>query len=107
MIDFCTNNEAHLGDLVERNKINKDSKETAKARKVKSSAITLVIKHLLVQPHTSASLVQKIGIYSSSHISHCLRKLKKAGLIGAVWDFQKVGLVYYNLKLEEDEQANE
>jgi hypothetical protein len=36
-----------------------------------------------------------------------LRKLKKAGLIGAVWDFQKVGLVYYNLKLEEDEQANE
>ncbi len=107
MIDFCTNNEAHPGDLVERNKINKDSKETAKARKVKSSAMTLVIKHLLVQPHTCASLVQKIGTYSSSHISHCLRKLKKAGLIGAVWDFQKVGLVYYNLKLEEDEQANE
>jgi DNA-binding HxlR family transcriptional regulator len=107
MIEFCTNNEPNPGDLVKLDKINKDSKETAKARKVKPSAMTLVIKHLLVQPHTSASLVQKIGTYSSSHISHCLRKLKKAGLIGAVWDFQKVALVYYNLKLEKDEQANE
>ena len=107
MIEFCTNNEPHTGDLVELNKVNKDSKETAKNHKVKSSAMTLVVNHLLVQPHTCASLVQKIGKYSSSHISHCLRKLKKAGLIGAVWDFQKVALVYYNLKLEKDEQVNE
>jgi hypothetical protein len=107
MIEFCTNNEPNPGDLVELNQINKDSKEATKERKAKPSAMTLVINHLLVQPYTCASLVQKIGTYSSSHISHCLRKLKKAGLIGAVWDFQKVGLVYYNLKLEEDEQANE
>ncbi len=66
----------------------------------KPSAMTLIIKHLLVRPHTSASLVQKIGVYSSSHISSCLRKLKKAGLIDAVWDFKQVSFVYYNLNLE-------
>ena len=67
---------------------------------VKSSAMSLVIKHLLVQPHTCNSLVKKIGTYSTSYISHCLTRLKKAGLIGAVWDSRKVSLIYYNIKLE-------
>lgn len=68
---------------------------------VKSSAMTLVIKHLLVKPHTCASLVQEIGTYSASHISQCLTKLKKAGLIGATWHARKVCLVYYNIKLDQ------
>lgn len=71
---------------------------------VKPSAMTLVIKYLLVRPHTSASLVQKIGTYSSSHINNCLRKLRKAELIGAVWDLKQVSLVYYNLNLEKVEE---
>ena len=62
--------------------------------------MTLVIKHLLLQPYTSAALVKKIGKYSPSHINNCLRKLRKIGLIGAVWDFRQVCLVYYNIKLE-------
>ncbi len=77
--------------------------ESAKKKeKGKAKAMTLVISHLLVQPHTSASLVQKIGVYGSSHISSCLRKLRKAGLIGAIWDSQQLCLVYYNLKLEKE-----
>lgn len=72
-----------------------------KADFVKSSAMTLVINELLLQPHTSASLVQKIGKYSSSHINSCLKKLRKAGLIGAESDSRKVCLVYYNIKLKE------
>jgi DNA-binding HxlR family transcriptional regulator len=71
------------------------------ADSVKSLAMTLVINQLLVQPHTSASLVQTIGKYSSSHINSCLKKLRKAGLIGAEWDSRKVCLVYYNIKLKE------
>lgn len=74
--------------------------EEVKTSKVNSSAMVQVINHLLVQPHTSAQLVKKIRIYSSSHISHCLRRLRRAGLIDAVWDFKQVCLVYYNLKLE-------
>lgn len=76
------------------------SAEGKNAAKVKSSAMSLVIKHLLIQPHTSASLVQKIGRYSASHINHCLRKLRKAELIGTAWDCKQKANVYYNLKLE-------
>lgn len=74
---------------------------------VKSSAMSQVINHLLVKPHSCAELVKKIGIYSSSHISRCLRKLKKDGLIDAVWDHKLVCLVYYNLKLKKDDQYSE
>jgi hypothetical protein len=77
-------------------------KSAKRKKKGKAKAMTLVISHLLVQPQTSASLVQKIGVYGSSHISSCLRKLKKAGLIGAIWDSQQLCLIYYNLKLEKD-----
>jgi hypothetical protein len=73
--------------------------------KGKANAMTLVISHLLVQPHTSASLVQKIGIYGSSHISSCLRKLTHAGLIGTIRDPKQLGLVYYNIKLEQDKPS--
>ncbi|HEY9608950.1 hypothetical protein [Allocoleopsis sp.] len=97
--DSSANETDHLAQTVDLIDSNAEVTET----KVKCSAMTLVIKHLSVQPHTCSALVQKIGIYSSSHISRCLRKLKKAGLIGAVWDFQQVALVYYNLKLGEDE----
>jgi hypothetical protein len=41
-------------------------------KKKKNKAMSLVIAHLLVRPYTSALLVQKIGIYSSSHINSCL-----------------------------------
>ena len=67
--------------------------------------MTLVISYLLVQPHTSASLVQKIGIYGSSYISSCLRKLTHAGLIGTIRDPKQLGLVYYNIKLEQDKPS--
>lgn len=75
--------------------------------KVRSSCMALVIKHLLEKPHTCASLVQKIGVYGSSHINNCLRRLRKAGLIDAVWDFKQVCLVYYNLKLGKNEQSED
>lgn len=68
---------------------------------VNSPCMALIAKHLLSRPYTCAELVQKIGIYSSSHVSHCLRRLKKAELIGSVWDEKQVCLVYYNLKLDE------
>jgi len=76
------------------------STKEIKAGSVKPTAMTLVINHLLVQPHTSASLVEKIGVYSASQINRCLGKLKKAGLIGAVKDFKKSTLVYYNIGLD-------
>jgi DNA-binding HxlR family transcriptional regulator len=76
------------------------SSKRIKADSVKSSAMTLIVNELLVQPHTCASLVQTLRKYSSSHISSCLKKLKNAGLIGAKWDSRKVGLVYYNIKLK-------
>jgi predicted transcriptional regulator len=73
---------------------------------VKPSAMALVIKYLLVRPHTSTSLVQKIGVYSQSHINYCLRKLRKAELIDAVWNSKQVSLVYYNLNLEKVDSPN-
>jgi hypothetical protein len=73
---------------------------------VKPSAMALVIKYLLLQPHTSASLVQKIRVYSPSHINSCLRKLRKAKLIDAVWNSKQVSLVYYNLNLEKVESLD-
>ncbi len=89
-----TSKRTHLPQVV-------GSTKGIKADSVKSLAMTLVINQLLVQPHTSASLVQTIGKYSSSHINSCLKKLRKAGIIGAKWDSRKVCLVYYNIKLEE------
>ena len=91
--NYQTPEKTHLTKAV-------SSTEGINARSVKSSAMTLVIKHLLVKPHTCASLVQEIGTYSASHISQCLTKLKKAGLIGATWHSRKVCLVYYNIKLD-------
>ncbi len=92
--NYQTPEKTHLAQAV-------SSTKGVNAGSVKSSAMTLVIKHLLVQPHTCASLVKTIGTYSASHISYCLTKLKKAGLIGAEWHVRKVCLVYYNIKLEE------
>lgn len=92
--NYQTPKKTHLAQVVSSTKGIKDSS-------VKSSAMTVVIKQLLVQPHTCASLVQTLGKYSASHISSCLMKLKKAGLIGASWHCRKVCLVYYNVKLEE------
>jgi len=89
-----TPEKTHLAQVV-------SSTKGIKADSIKSSAITLVINELLAQPHTSTSLVQKIGKYSSSHINSCLKKLRKAGLIGAKWDSRKVCLVYSNIKLKE------
>jgi len=89
-----TSKRTHLPQVV-------GSTKGIKADSIKSSAMTLVINQLLVQPHTSSSLVQTIGKYSSSHINSCLKKLRKAGLIGAEWDSRKVCLVYYNIKLKE------
>jgi DNA-binding HxlR family transcriptional regulator len=89
-----TSKRTHLPQVV-------GSTKGIKADSVKSSAMTLVINQLLVQAHTSSSLVQTIGKYSSSHINSCLKKLRKAGLIGAEWDSRKVCLVYYNIKLKE------
>ncbi len=74
--------------------------EELKGGKANSSAMVQVINHLLIQPHTTASLVKKIGVYSSAYISSCLRRLRKAGLIDSVWDHKLLCLVYYNLKLE-------
>ena len=67
---------------------------------VKPTAMVLVVKYLLEQPHTSSSLTKKIGIYSASHINYCLGKLKKAGLIGAVKDVRKRIVVYYSINLD-------
>ncbi|HAA29238.1 MAG TPA: hypothetical protein DCE56_17970 [Cyanobacteria bacterium UBA8553] len=92
--NYPTSEKTHLAQLV-------IPSEGISTSSFKPSAMTLVIKHLLVAPHTCASLVQKIGTYSASHISHCLTKLKKAGFIGAEWHDRKVCLVYYNIKLDQ------
>ncbi len=91
------NNESSSKDFIELAKGIKEGSASSKA-------IILVIEHLLVRPYTCASLVRKIGVYSSSHISSCLRKLRKAGLIDAVWDYKQVSLVYYNVNLEKIEE---
>lgn len=70
----------------------------------KSSAMQLVINQLMVRPHTSASLVQSIGVYSAAHINRCLRTLKAAGRIGAVRDAKQKALVYYKINLGKDDQ---
>jgi hypothetical protein len=62
--------------------------------------MTLVVKNLLERPHTSASLTQKIGVYSASQINACLSKLKKAGVIRAVKDVRKNVVVYSNVNLD-------
>ena len=58
-----------------------------------------VIKCLRRQRYTSALLVKEINLYSSSTVSSCLKKLKDAGLIGAVWDSRTASFIYYNIKL--------
>lgn len=77
---------------------NESVEEMTKTRSVDSTAMTLVLKHLSMRPHTCSSLVKTIGIYSSSHISRCLRKLEKARIVYAVWDSKLVSLVYYSSK---------
>lgn len=67
--------------------------------KSRLSCMELVIKHLRSNQHTSASLVQEINAYSSSQVNSCLKKLKDAGLIGAVLDNRKISFIYYNMKL--------
>lgn len=64
------------------------------------TAMDMVIKELLKRPHTAASLTQKIGIYSASHINHCLRDLKKAGLIDTLKKPYKYPRIYYNKNLD-------
>jgi hypothetical protein len=76
------------------------STKEIKVGSVKPKAMTQVINQLLIQPHTSASLVQTIGVYSASYINHCLGQLKKAGLIGAVKDPKKHTIFYYNIGLD-------
>jgi hypothetical protein len=49
--------------------------------------------------YTSALLVKEIKLYSASNVSHCLKKLRNAGMIGADWDSRKASFVYYNIKL--------
>jgi DNA-binding HxlR family transcriptional regulator len=62
--------------------------------------MTHVIKHLLVQPYTSASLTRLIGVYSAAQINRCLRQLKKAGLIGVFKDPKTKTIFYYNIGLK-------
>lgn len=77
-----------------------------KAGSVKPKAMTQVINHLLIQPQTSASLTQKIGIYSASQINRCLRQLKKAGLIGIFKDPKRNTIFYYNIGLDRVNHRN-
>lgn len=87
-----TNNKPHV------NSCNESVEKMTKTRSTDSTAMTLVLKHLSMRPHTCSSLVKTIGTYSSSHISRCLRKLEKARIIYAVWDSKLVSLVYYSSK---------
>ena len=49
--------------------------------------------------YTSALLIKEIKLYSASYVSHCLKKLRDAGMIGADWNSRKASFVYYNIKL--------
>ncbi|MBO3458624.1 winged helix DNA-binding protein [Aetokthonos hydrillicola] len=73
--------------------------EKLKIDKSRSSCLKLVSQRLRSKPYTCALLVKEINTYSSSHISYCLRKLKKAGLIDAKWDKRNLCFVYYNIQL--------
>lgn len=87
-----TSNHPHV------NSCNESVEKMTKTRSADSTAMTLVLQHLSIRPHTCSSLVKTIGTYSSSHISRCLRKLEKARIIYAVWDSKLVSLVYYSSK---------
>jgi hypothetical protein len=71
----------------------------AESAKHQATCMELVREHIRRQRYSSASLVKKLNLYSSSHVNNCLKKLKDAGMIGAVWDSSKVSYVYYNIKL--------
>ncbi|HEY9603335.1 MAG TPA: hypothetical protein V6C85_17095 [Allocoleopsis sp.] len=85
-----TNYQPHV------NGCHESGEKMTKTRSADSTAMTLVLKHLSMRPHTCSSLVKTIGTYSSSHISRCLRKLEKARIVYAVWDSKLVSLVYYS-----------
>ena len=74
---------------------------TSKPVKTQIKCIEAVIE-CLRQPgckYTSASLVKEIKLYSASNVSHCLKRLRDAGMIGADWNSRKASFVYYNIKL--------
>ncbi len=71
----------------------------SKVARTQPTCMETVIKCLRRQRYTSALLVKEINLYSSSTVSSCLKKLKDAGLIGAVWDSRTVSFIYYNIKL--------
>ncbi|MEI2578077.1 hypothetical protein V5G28_004535 [Scytonema sp. PRP1] len=71
----------------------------SRATRTHPTCMELVIKCLRRQRYTSALLVKEINLYSSSTVNSCLKKLRDAGLIGAVWDSRKASFVYYNIKL--------
>ena len=71
----------------------------SKAARTQPTCMETVIKCLRRQRYTSALLVKEINLYSSSTVSRCLKKLRKAGLIGAVRDSRIASFVYYNIKL--------
>ncbi len=70
-----------------------------KTARTQPTCMETVIKCLRRQRYTSALLVKEINLYSSSTINSCLKKLKDAGLIGAVRDNRTASFVYYNIKL--------
>jgi predicted transcriptional regulator len=72
-----------------------------KSKRVRTqpTCMETVIKCLRRQRYTSALLVKEINLYSSSTVNSCLKKLRNAGLIGAVWDNRTASFVYYNIKL--------
>lgn len=75
------------------------SQKKQKRDKTSPNCMELVIKHIRSKPYTSALLVKDINLYGSSAVNRCLKKLKEAGFIGAVWDHRKICFVYYNIKV--------
>ena len=76
---------------------------TVKSKPVKTQIICMdAVIERIRRPgarYTSALLVIELKIYSSSNVSHCLKRLRNAGMIGADWDSRKASFVYYNIKL--------
>ena len=76
---------------------------TAESKPVKSQITCMdVVIERIRRPgarYTSALLVIELKVYSSSNVSHCLKRLRNAGMIGADWDSRKASFVYYNIKL--------
>jgi hypothetical protein len=76
---------------------------TVESKPVKSQIICMdAVIERIRRPgarYTSALLVKEIKLYSASNVSHCLKRLRNAGMIGADWDSRKASFVYYNIKL--------